>query len=63
MLEDQISQEKLSDLMKSKVTVVAIGPVTADALAEFGVEADVMPDKHLFEEALDALASYWNSNR
>ena len=63
MLENQISQEKLSDLLNSKVTVVAIGPVTADALADMGVEADVMPDKHLFEEALVALALYWSSDQ
>ena len=62
MLEDQISQEKLRDLM-NKVTVVAIGPVTAGALAEMGVKVDVMPDKYLFEEALDALARYWNPSR
>jgi uroporphyrinogen-III synthase len=62
MLSDQISPEKLSDLMNSKVTVVAIGPVTAGALVEMGVKVDVMPDKHLFEEALAALAQYWNSD-
>jgi len=61
MLEDQISREKMRDLMNSKVTVVAIGPVTAGALAEMGVKVDVIPDKHLFEEALAALALYWNS--
>jgi uroporphyrinogen-III synthase len=63
MLEDQISQEKLSDLMNGKVTVVAIGPVTADALAEMDVKVNVMPDEHLFEEALEALALYWNSSQ
>jgi uroporphyrinogen III methyltransferase/synthase len=62
MLSDQISPEKLRDLMNSKLTVVAIGPVTAGALVEMGVKVDVMPDKHLFEEALDALARYWNSS-
>jgi len=61
MLSDQISPEKLRDLMNRKLTVVAIGPVTADALAEMGVKVDVMPDRHLFEEALTALASYWSS--
>lgn len=60
MLEDQISHEKLQDLMNSKVTVVAIGPVTAAALDEMGVEVDVMPNKFLFEEAVAALARYWN---
>jgi uroporphyrinogen-III synthase len=60
MLSDQISSEKLRDLMNRKVTVVAIGPVTADALVEMGVKVDVMPDRHLFENALTALARYWN---
>jgi uroporphyrinogen III methyltransferase/synthase len=63
MLEDHVSQEKLGDLMNNKVTVVAIGPVTANALAEMDVKVDVMPDKHLFEEALDALALYWRSGQ
>ena len=62
MLSDQISPEKLRDLMNSKLTVVAIGPVTAGALVEMGVKVDVMPDKHLVEEALAALARYWNSD-
>jgi uroporphyrinogen-III synthase len=61
MLSDQISPEKLRDLMNSELTVVAIGPVTAGALVEMGVKIDVMPDRHLFEEALAALARYWNS--
>jgi uroporphyrinogen-III synthase len=61
MLSDWISSEKLRDLMNKKVTVVAIGPVTADALVEMGVKVDVMPDRHLFEEAVAALARYWNS--
>jgi uroporphyrinogen-III synthase len=63
MLSDQISPEKLRDLMNSKLTVVAIGPVTAGALGEMGVKVDVMPDRHLFEEALAALARYWNSGQ
>jgi len=60
MLKDHISPEKLRDLLNRKVTIVAIGPVTADALVEMGVKVDVMPDRHLFEEALAALARYWN---
>jgi len=61
MLNELISPERLRDLMNSKLTVVAIGPVTAEALGEMGVKVDVMPDKHLFEEALTALARFWNS--
>jgi len=60
MLSSHVSPEKLRDLLNSKVTVVAIGPVTASALIEMCVEVDVMPDKHLFEEALAALARHWN---
>jgi uroporphyrinogen-III synthase len=61
MLNNQISPKKLGGLMNSKLTVVAIGPVTADTLVEMGVRVDVMPDRHLFEEAIAALARYWNS--
>ena len=59
MLSDRISSDWLRDLLNSRVTVVAIGPVTAGALAELGVKVDVMPERHLFEEALDALIRYW----
>jgi uroporphyrinogen-III synthase len=62
MLNEKVSLEKLRDLMNSKLTIVAIGPVTAEALVEMGVKVDVMPDKHLFEEALIALIRYWNTS-
>jgi uroporphyrinogen-III synthase len=62
MLNDHVSPEKLRDLMNSKLTIVAIGPVTAKALVEMGVKVDVMPDKHLFEEAVIALTRYWNAS-
>jgi len=62
MLMEKISMEKLRDIMNSRLTIVAIGPVTAKTLFEMGVKVDVMPDKHLFKEALIALARYWNSN-
>jgi uroporphyrinogen-III synthase len=61
MLCDQILPEKLRDLLNTKVAVVAIGPVTADALSEIGVNVDVIPERYLFEEAIDALARYWHS--
>ena len=62
MLMEQISMEKLRDTMNSRLTIVAIGPATAKTLLEMGLKVDVMPDKHLFEEALIALARYWNAN-
>lgn len=63
MLSDWISPEKLGGLLSGKVAVVAIGPVTASALAEMGVKVDVMPDKHVFEEALAALVRYWRQRQ
>ncbi|MCP8321501.1 MAG: uroporphyrinogen-III synthase [archaeon] len=61
ILMEKISMEKLRDIMNSRLTIVAIGPVTAKTLCEMGVKVDIMPDKHLFEEALIALARYWNA--
>ena len=60
MLTEKASMEKLRALIAEKVTVVAIGPTTAEALEEMGVRVDVMPKDYLFEEALSALARYWN---
>ena len=62
MLTEQVSLEKLRDIMNSKLTIVAIGPATAETLSEMGVKVDVVPEKHLFEEALNALALYWHAN-
>jgi uroporphyrinogen-III synthase len=62
MLEKHISMEKLRDALNSNLNIVAIGPATADTLREMGLKVDVMPDKHVFEEALTALARYWNTH-
>jgi len=63
ILNKQIPAEKLRDLLNKKVTVVAIGPVTAETLVKMGVKVDVMPETHLFEEAVSALARYWNNSQ
>jgi uroporphyrinogen-III synthase len=60
MLREIVSKDKLLDLIRKKCTVVAIGPTTAKTLIEVGLGVDVMPEKHIFEEALSALARYWN---
>jgi uroporphyrinogen-III synthase len=62
MFTEQISMEKLRDAMNSRLTIVAIGPPTAATLHEMCLKVDVMPDKYVFEEALTALARYWNTN-
>jgi uroporphyrinogen-III synthase len=42
---------------------VAIGPTTAETLAEAGLKIDVMPEKHVFDEALNALSRFWNTQK
>jgi uroporphyrinogen-III synthase len=60
MLSEKEPMEKLKAIIARKVTVVAIGPTTAEVLMEMGVRVDVMPKDYMFETALSALADYWN---
>ena len=62
MLNGQASREKLVELLNTKVTVVAIGPVTANTLNELGVKVCATPSKYTFEEAVAELARLWNSS-
>jgi uroporphyrinogen-III synthase len=63
MLTEKSSMETLRATINGKVTIVAIGPTTAEALMEMGIKVDAMPKDYLFEEALTALAQhYWNIN-
>jgi len=59
MLTEKASMDQLRKIFAEKVTVVAIGPTTAEALAELGVRVDVVPKDYLFEEALSSLTEYW----
>lgn len=61
MLQEKAPMEKLRDIINSKVTTVAIGPTTAEALKELGVKVDVIPEDYLFDKALSALAEYWGN--
>jgi len=61
MLRELVSRGKLLDLMNNRLTIIAIGPVTAETLLKMGLRVDVMPDKYLFEEAVIALARYWSA--
>jgi uroporphyrinogen-III synthase len=61
MLSEKVAMETLRNIVNTKVTTVAIGPTTAEALKEMGVKVDVMPEDYLFEKTLTALAEYWNS--
>src|SRR3990170_8232471 len=60
MMSEHGAVEKVQTLINKKLTVVATGPTTAKTLAQMGLRVDVMPEKHLFEESLEALARYWN---
>jgi len=62
MLSEKTSMDKLRSIINGKVTTVAIGPTTGEALKEMGVKVDVMPEDYLFEKALEALAKHWSTN-
>lgn len=60
MLTERASMERLNCILNSKVTTVAIGPTTGEALKEMGVKVDVIPEDYLFEKALTALGEFWS---
>lgn len=59
MLTEKSSMDELRRIISERVTVVAIGPTTAESLKELGVKVDVTPVDYLFDKALDALGTYW----
>jgi uroporphyrinogen-III synthase len=59
MLTEKASMGTLRKVLSEKVTVIAIGPTTAQALQELNIKVDVMPQDYLFENALSALARHW----
>ncbi len=59
MLTEKAPMEQLREVIKAKVTTVAIGPTTAEALKELNIKVDVIPEDYLFENALSALAKFW----
>ncbi len=60
MLTEKAPMETLRKIVKEKVTTVAIGPTTAEALREMDIKVDVIPEDYLFEKALAALAKFWS---
>ncbi|MDR2700753.1 MAG: uroporphyrinogen-III synthase [Nitrososphaerota archaeon] len=59
MLTEKTPIEQLQKLFLEKITTVAIGSTTAQALEELNIKVDVIPKNYLFEEALIALAEHW----
>jgi uroporphyrinogen-III synthase len=62
MLKDIVPPDEFVALLGSKATVVAIGPMTAKTLIDIGARVDVMPETHTFEDALTALARFWQKD-
>ncbi|MCL2134513.1 MAG: uroporphyrinogen-III synthase [Candidatus Bathyarchaeota archaeon] len=60
MLTEKSSIEQLRKLLAEKITIVAIGPTTAQVLKELDIKVDVIPQNYLFEDALTALAKHWS---
>jgi uroporphyrinogen-III synthase len=60
MLTEKVPIEQLRNIILDKVTTVAIGPTTAEALKELHVKVDVVPEDYLFEKALAGLAWFWS---
>jgi uroporphyrinogen-III synthase len=61
MLYEKASMESVRNIVNNKVTTVAIGPTTAEALKEINVKVDIVPEDYLFEDALNALAKFWSN--
>ena len=62
MLTGKAPMTVLRQVIAQRVTIVAIGPTTAEALRELEIKVDVVPDDYLFDSALDALGNYWRIN-
>jgi uroporphyrinogen-III synthase len=54
----ETDKTELAKLLNQKLAIVAIGPVTAQALSELNVKIDVLPEKYTFEDALIELANF-----
>jgi len=59
MLTEKTTIDQLRNIIAKNVTIIAIGPTTAQALQELNIPVDVIPQDYLFEEALSALAKHW----
>ncbi|MCS7103827.1 MAG: uroporphyrinogen-III synthase [Candidatus Korarchaeum sp.] len=60
MFKKEFSREEFRNLIRDKLTIVAIGPFTAMTLAKVGLKVDVIPSQYTFENALTALARFWS---
>jgi uroporphyrinogen-III synthase len=62
MLTEKAPIDQIISIIE-KVTTVAIGPTTAQALEELKIKVDVTPQDYLFVNSLVALAEFWEFNK
>jgi uroporphyrinogen III methyltransferase/synthase len=54
-------EEQAADLLRTTV-VASIGPVTAEAAQQLGIETTVMPARYMVPDLVDALVEHFRSN-
>ena len=56
-----LGEEQAADLLNTTV-VVAIGPVTAEAAQQLGIQVTVVPKKYTIPDLVDALVEHFSSH-
>ena len=62
MLTEKASMDKLRSIINGKVTTVAIGPTTAEALQEMGIKLMLCQKITCLKKRYQLLAMYWNTD-
>ena len=55
-------EDQAADLLRTTV-VASIGPVTAEAAQQLGIETTVMPARYTIPDLVDALVEYFGQER
>lgn len=56
---DMLGRDQAADLLKS-VVVASIGPVTAEAAQQLGIQTTVMPERYTIPDLVDALVEHFS---
>ncbi|GBE12637.1 uroporphyrinogen-III C-methyltransferase [bacterium BMS3Abin13] len=59
---DAASPEELHRLL-DKVTIAAIGPITAKTVAQSGLKVDIQPERYTIADMVDAIVEYYNNHQ
>jgi uroporphyrinogen III methyltransferase/synthase len=60
---EMIGRDKVARWIKSGCKIAAIGGVTAEALNELGLPADILPKKFTIPDLAEAIENFFNRNR